>query len=125
MISSINNSIWPMDGTNRRTTTPGHSELGSNANEDLFHIPQTSTEYQWRIQSFELVPSRMLFRLSIDLNISSYISNSSLCKLYFVPHVNYMEILSLFSFSVMMCHVVSNADITSLIYCAFQIFLLC
>ena len=38
----LNSSIWPIDGALTGTSTAGQSELGSNGNEDVFHIPQTS-----------------------------------------------------------------------------------
>ena len=36
-------SIWPIDRTLSGTTTPGHSEPGSNGNEGVLCIPQISS----------------------------------------------------------------------------------
>ena len=36
-------SIWPIDKTQTSATTPGQSEPGSNGNEEVLHIPQSST----------------------------------------------------------------------------------
>ena len=38
----LNSSIWPIDGTVTGTTTLGQSGPGSNSNEGVFHIPQSS-----------------------------------------------------------------------------------
>ena len=38
----MNISSWPIDGTLTSTTTPGHSKPGSNGNEGVLHIPQSS-----------------------------------------------------------------------------------
>ena len=37
-----NNSIWPIDRTLSGATTPGQRGPGSNGNEGLLHIPQSS-----------------------------------------------------------------------------------
>ena len=43
MVSRIvNSSIWPIDGTLRSTTYPGASGTGSNDNEEVIYIPQSS-----------------------------------------------------------------------------------
>ena len=38
----LNNSIWPIDRTLTGTTTLGQSGLGSNGNEEVLHISQSS-----------------------------------------------------------------------------------
>ena len=38
-----NCSIWPIDKTLSGATTPGQSEPGSNGNEGVLHIPQSSS----------------------------------------------------------------------------------
>ena len=38
----LNSSIWPKDGILTGTTTQGQSEPGSNGNEEILHIPQSS-----------------------------------------------------------------------------------
>ena len=38
-----NSSIWPIDRTLLGATTLGQSELGSNSNEEVLHIPQSSS----------------------------------------------------------------------------------
>ena len=36
-------SIWPIDKTLSGATTPGQSGLGSDGNEEVLHIPQSSS----------------------------------------------------------------------------------
>ena len=38
----LNNSVWPIDGTLTRTTTPGQSGARGNGNKGVLHIPQSS-----------------------------------------------------------------------------------
>ena len=38
----LNSSIWPIDWTQSDTTTPGQSEPGSDANDEVLQIPQSS-----------------------------------------------------------------------------------
>ena len=38
MVSSINNYIWPIDGTLTGTTTPNKSGPETNVNEEVLHI---------------------------------------------------------------------------------------
>ena len=38
-----NSSIWPIDWTLSGATTPGHSGSGSDGNEEVFCIPQSSS----------------------------------------------------------------------------------
>ena len=40
--SFLNRSIWPIDETQRRSTTPGQSAPGSNDNEGVHYAPHTS-----------------------------------------------------------------------------------
>ena len=39
----LNITIWPIDGTLTSTTNPGQSGPGSNGNEGVFYIPQSSS----------------------------------------------------------------------------------
>ena len=38
----MNSSVWPIDGTLAGTTNPGQSGTGSNSNEEVLPIPQSS-----------------------------------------------------------------------------------
>ena len=42
IISTQFSSIWPKDVTVSGATTPGQNGAGSNGNEGVFHIPQSS-----------------------------------------------------------------------------------
>ena len=42
-LSSLFNSFWPIDSTLSGGTTPGYSGPGSDGNEELLHIPQSSS----------------------------------------------------------------------------------
>ena len=41
IFSMSNSSIWSIDRTLSGATTPGQSELGSNAKEGVIHMPQS------------------------------------------------------------------------------------
>ena len=42
-ISKLFSSVWPIDRTLSGATTPGQSETGSDGNEGVLHIPQSSS----------------------------------------------------------------------------------
>ena len=51
-----NSSIWPIDKTLLDATTPGQSEPGSNDNEGVLHISQSSKTGLFSVISKTLTP---------------------------------------------------------------------
>ena len=50
-----NNSIWPPDKTLSGATTPGQSGPGSNGNEEVLYIPQSSTDENLSLRWFDVI----------------------------------------------------------------------
>ena len=48
LFTQLNSSIWPMDWTLSGTITPDQSGPGSNDDEGVLHIPQSSMT-SWRV----------------------------------------------------------------------------
>ena len=51
----VNSSIWSIDRTLSGATTLGQNGPGSNSNEEVFHIPQSSTDWSLTIWWFNVM----------------------------------------------------------------------